>query len=86
MQLSIAKNAYRSAVAKYGAAQSQLLTAGQYYRDELKLYKEGQVIYIELLDAQNQLINARLESNIALFDAWSRYADIERANAGFNLN
>jgi outer membrane protein TolC len=44
-----------------------LRTADQYYRDELKLYKEGQAIYIELLDAQNQFINARLESNIALY-------------------
>lgn len=86
MQLSINKNAYRSAVARYEAAQSQLKTAGQYYGDELKLYKEGQIIYIELLDAQNQLINARLEANIALFDAWGKYADIERANASFNLN
>jgi len=85
-QLSIAKNAYQSSVAQYNAAQTQLQTAYQYYSDELKMYKEGQALYIELLDAQNQLINARLESNIALYDAWTRYADIERANASFNLN
>jgi len=86
MQLSVAENNFQSAIAQYDAAQSQLKTADKYYRDELRLYKEGQTIYIELLDAQNQLINAQLESNIALFDAWIRYADIERATASFNLN
>ena len=86
MQLSISRNAYQSAVANYNAAQSQLQTADQYYKDELKLYKAGQALYIELLDAQNELISARLASNIALFDAWGRYADIERATASFNLN
>jgi outer membrane protein TolC len=86
MQLTLSRNAYQSAVANYNAAQSQLQTAGQYYRDELKLYKEGQALYIELLDAQNELINARLASNIALYDAWGKYADIERASASFSLN
>lgn len=85
-QLDIAKNDFLSSIAQYESAQSQLKTSEQYYKDELRLYKEGQAIYIELLDAQNQLINARLESNIALFEAWIRYADIERAKASFNLN
>ncbi|MTH15833.1 TolC family protein [Flavobacterium sp. LC2016-01] len=85
-QLNIAKNDFQSAVAQHDAAEKQLKTTDQYYKDELRLYKEGQALYIELLDAQNQLINAQLEANIALFDAWIRYADIERATASFNIN
>lgn len=85
-QLNVAKNDFQSTVAQYDAAQSQLKTADLYYRDELRLYKAGEAIYIELLDAQNQLINAQLDANNALFDAWIRYADIERATASFNLN
>lgn len=84
-QLISTKNAFLSAAAQYKAAQSQLHSSDIYFRDELRLYKEGKVIYIELLDAQNQLINARLESSNTLFDTWIRYADIERANASFNL-
>jgi len=84
-QLITSKNAFVSATAQYSAAQSQLHSSEIYYQDELRLYKEGQAIYIELLDAQNQLINARLESNNALFDTWIRFAEIERANASFNL-
>jgi len=85
-QLNMAKNAYQAASAQYDAAQAELKTAGRYYNDELKLYKQGQALYIELLDAQHQLIDAQLEANIALYDAWSKCADIERANASFNLN
>lgn len=84
-QLISARNAYRSTVAQYDAAQSQLRSSDTYYRDELRLYKEGKALYIELLDAQNQLINARLQSSNSLFDTWIRFADIERANASFTI-
>lgn len=84
-ELAVRKNDFQSALAQYHAAQSQLRTAQTYYDDELKLYKEGLAIYIELLDAQNQLINAKLDSNIALFNTWISYAAIERASASFNI-
>jgi outer membrane protein TolC len=51
-----------------------------------RLYKEGQALFIELLDAQNQLITAKLQLNISLFDTWIKATEIERANAGYNLN
>lgn len=82
-ELEVRRNDMQSAIAQYKAAQSQLRTAQTYYEDVLKLYKEGMAIYIELLDAQNQLINARLNANIALFDTWIAYAAVERANASF---
>jgi len=84
-ELRVRQNEMQSAVAEYQAAQSQLKTAQTYYDDVLKLYKEGMAIYIELLDAQNQLINARLNANIALFDTWIAYAAVERANASFTI-
>jgi len=84
-ELYVRKNDFQSVLAQYNAAQSQLKTAETYYNDELKLYKEGLAIYIELLDAQNQFINARLDSNIALFNTWISYVAIERANASFNI-
>jgi len=85
-ELKVRQNEMQSAIAQYQSARSQLETAQTYYNDELKLYREGVAIYIELLDAQNQLINARLEANIALFDTWITQASIERANAGFTFN
>jgi outer membrane protein TolC len=84
-ELQVRQNEFQSALALYHAAESQLKTAQTYHSDELKLYKEGLAIYIELLDAQNQLINARLDLNIALFDAWITHATIERASASFSI-
>ncbi len=85
LQLTTSINAYQSASKQYEAAQYQVTTAQKYLLDMQKIYKEGQAIFIELLDAQNQLINAQLQSNVQLFDMWIKASDIERANANFNL-
>jgi len=84
-ELNVRRTNLQSAIAHYKAAQSQLKTSKTYYEDMTKLYKEGMAIYIELLDAQNQWVDAQLQSNIALFDTWISFAAIERANASFNL-
>ncbi|MFA6058733.1 MAG: TolC family protein [Taibaiella sp.] len=84
-ELQVRKAALESAIAQYKAAQSQLKTSQTYYNDMTKLYKEGMAIYIELLDAQNQWVDAQLQSNIALFDTWISLTAIERANASFNI-
>ncbi|MFY7987365.1 MAG: TolC family protein [Flavobacterium sp.] len=86
LQLTVNNNAYKAALAEYNAANSQVNASQKYYNDMFKLYKEGQAIFIELLDAQNQLITAKLQKNISLFDIWIKATEIERANAGYNLN
>jgi outer membrane protein TolC len=84
-ELSVRKNGLVSSMAQYRAALTEMHTAQTYYGDELKLYKEGLAIYIELLDAQNQLIDTRLQTNISLYDTWIANAEIERATAGFSI-
>ncbi len=84
-ELNVRRANLQSASAQYRAAQSQLKTSQTYYNDMTKLYKEGMAIYIELLDAQNQWVDAQLQSNIALFDTWISLTAIERANASFNI-
>ncbi|MEO7215147.1 MAG: TolC family protein [Mucilaginibacter sp.] len=84
-ELKVRQAGMQSAIAQYEAAQSQLKTSLTYYGDMLKLYKQGLAIYIELLDAQNQWINAQLNTNIALYDTWIAYTAIERANASFTI-
>jgi outer membrane protein TolC len=86
LQLVTARNAFQSAVAAYRSAQSQVNSSLRYYQDVQKLYKEGRALLVELLDAQNQLISARLQNNISLFDTWIKAAEIERANAGYSIN
>lgn len=85
LQLILARNAYNSSLAQYTSALKQLAASEKYYQDELKLYKQGQALFIELLDGQNQLIGAQLQRNVSLYYTWIKAADIERANAGFGL-
>ena len=84
-ELKVRQADMQSAIAQYAAAGTQVKASETYYGDMLKLYKEGMAIYIELLDAQNQLIDAQLHANISLFDTWIAYTAIERANASFTI-
>lgn len=84
-ELKVRQANMHSAIAQYEAARSQLSTSQTYYNDLSKLYKEGMAIYIELLDAQNQWVDAQLQANIALFDTWIAFTAIERANASFKI-
>jgi outer membrane protein TolC len=86
LKLSTSLNDYYAAIANYTAANASLKTAQTYATDMMKLYKEGQALYIELLDAQNQLIQTKIQSSITLYNTHMKYAEIERATASFNLN
>ena len=83
LQLTTSNNSFKTVIAEYNAAQSQVASSQKYYNDMFRLYKEGQALFIELLDAQNQLVTAKLQLNISLFDTWIKATEIERANASF---
>jgi outer membrane protein TolC len=86
LQFQVSQNNLKSALEQFHAAKNQKESAKKYNDDVTKLYKEGQAIYIELLDAQNQWVNAQLNTNIALYNSWIAFAELERANATFTLN
>lgn len=85
-QLTQSFNNYRSATASYGSAQSQVSFAVKYYNDQFKAYKEGQLLYIELVDAQNQLTNARLLLAQAFAGVQVAQAQLERDQAAYPIN
>jgi hypothetical protein len=76
---------YQSAVVQYRNAQEQEKSASEYFTLMSKRYKEGQALYIEYLDARNELTLASLQKCIAYYDAWIHHAELERANASFNI-
>ncbi len=86
LQMFSIANEYSSALSKHIASKSVLNAAQTNYTDALKLYKEGIIIYLELLDAQNQLINAQLQVSISSENVLSKMAEIERINATFKFN
>lgn len=56
LQYQTAKNNFLAKAEVYKAEKDQNKSASKFNEDIYKLYKQGQAIYIELLDAQNQLI------------------------------
>lgn len=86
LQITTATNALRSTLAQHEAAQSQVVASQQNYRDLQRLYREGQILFIELLDGQNQVIADQLQVAISRFDAWARQAELERATAALSIN
>nr|WP_314896365.1 TolC family protein [uncultured Flavobacterium sp.] len=86
LQFQVSQNNLKSALEQFYADKNQKEAAKKYNEDITKLYKEGQAIYIELLDAQNQWVNAQLNTNIALYNSWIAFAELERANATFTFN
>lgn len=86
LQFQVSRNNLKSALEQFYADRNQKESAKKYNDDITKLYKEGQAIYIELLDAQNQWVNAQLNTNIALYNSWIAFAELERANATFTFN
>lgn len=86
LQFQVSQNNLKSALEQFNADKNQKTAAKKYNDDISKLYKEGQAIYIELLDAQNQWVNAQLNTNISLYNSWIAFAELERANATFTFN
>ncbi len=86
LQFTTALNNFHASLYSYQSAVSTLNSSKKYYSDLLRLYKEGQALFIELLDAQNQLIQSELQVNISLYDTYIKAAEVEKANATFILN
>ncbi|MEP7093426.1 MAG: TolC family protein, partial [Flavobacterium sp.] len=85
LQYQVSQNNLKSALEQFYADKNQKESSKKYNEDITKLYKEGQAIYIELLDAQNQWVNAQLNTNISLYNSWIAFAELERANATFTF-
>lgn len=85
LQAELAKNSLNSAKEIYESKASQVSTAERYYRDMLRRYKEGNLNFIELLDAQTQITTAQLQQSISLYDVWIKWVELERAKASFDL-
>jgi outer membrane protein TolC len=85
MQLVQSVNNLHTAISDYQNAKTQLALAEKYYADQFKVYKAGQLLYIELLDALTQLTNARLQVAVTIANVQVAYADTERNAATFPL-
>lgn len=86
MQLNQSYNNYESAKAAYKSTVAQLTFASKYYNDQLKAYKAGQLLFLELVDAQDQLTGARLQLSEAQANLQITLAELERGQATYPIN
>lgn len=86
LQAETAMNKLSSAKQIYEASKSQTFLSEQYYQDQRKLYREGQLLYLELLDAQNRLISDQLQQSISYLNVQTRAVELERAKASYPLS
>nr|WP_294869605.1 TolC family protein [uncultured Pedobacter sp.] len=85
LEVITAQNKLNAALQAFKASVSQSSLSLQYYKDEQRLYKEGQALYLELLDAQTRLINDQLKQSIAYLNMLTRTTELERAKASYIL-
>ncbi|GAB4341243.1 MAG: hypothetical protein OHK0038_20940 [Flammeovirgaceae bacterium] len=85
LQINTSKRFYDTSIAQYNSALSQLNLSKEFYDDMVKLYKEGQILYIELLDAQNQFANSQLQVSLAKANVWMKWTELERVMAVLNV-
>jgi outer membrane protein TolC len=85
LQYYAAQNNLISATEQYRSARLQLNSAELLYTDMKTLYAQGKALYIEMLDAWNQTITARLQSSLALADILIWQAETERASAAYSF-
>ena len=86
LQLDQAYHNYQSAKAAYKSVAAQLQFAAKYYNDQLKAYRAGQLLYLELVDAQDQLTGARLQIADAQANLQIALAELERDQATYPIN
>ncbi|SKB84917.1 TolC family protein [Dyadobacter psychrophilus] len=86
LQSQTASNKLNAAIRIFQASKSQTALSQQYYQDQQKLYREGQLLYIELLDAQNRLVSDQLQQSISYMVMQTRSAELERAQASYSFS
>lgn len=79
-------NNYSSAKAADKSARATLALADKYFRDQVKAYQAGQLLYLELLDAQDQLTSARLRIAQTQAELRISIAELERNQAIYPID
>jgi outer membrane protein TolC len=85
LQLSQSYNNYESAKAEYKSTVAQLSFATKYYNDQQKAYRAGQLLFLEVIDARDQLTGARLQMAAAQASLQIALAELEREQASYPI-
>ncbi len=81
----IAKRNLESSVSQARAYEQRIGHAEKLYKEVYLKYKEGSSNYLELIDAQSQLTQTRLQHAISLQNAWMRWSEYVYVRASYPI-
>jgi outer membrane protein TolC len=79
-------NNYRSALQALQALADETGSAREAYRLAERRFNEGQALQVELIDARTQMTSAELRYSLGRLAVLNRAADLERADASFEMH
>ena len=85
LSATVSKNNLLVEWKSYQSSLTQVAAASSYFRLIDRGYKVGTNSYIETVDARNQLMTAKLSSQVSLFNVLIAAADLERQTASYHL-
>ena len=86
LQARIAEKNLESSIKTEEANKSSHTSSWEYYKMVDKQYINGQKTLLDILDARYQLTISLVTYTISHFETLIKLAELERANAGYNLN
>lgn len=85
LQREIARKNTETAINMAQTFQIRIQSAEKLYTDLYKKYREGSANYLELLDAQTQVTQIKIQYNLARYNAWIKWAEFVYASAAFPI-
>ncbi len=86
LQSQVAHDNYETSLKAEEASRRSLLSSKEYYKVVNRHYAVGQKSLLDLLDARNQLTGSQIAYTVSHFETLIRLAEVERANATYNIN
>ena len=85
LQQQITRKNAETAIEMADTYRERIVSAERLYQDIYKKYKEGTANYLELLDAQTQVTQTKIQYNLARQNAWMKWTDHVYASASFPI-
>ncbi len=85
LQKEIAKRNYHASVSQAQSYEQRISDAGKMYKEVFAKYREGSSNYLELIDAQSQWTQMRLQHAISILNAWTKWSEYQYVNASYPI-
>ncbi|HMS98705.1 MAG TPA: TolC family protein, partial [Saprospiraceae bacterium] len=85
LEVLTSENKLNAALDQVNTYAPRVRSAEQFYKDVYTRYKEGIAGYLELVDAQTQLTQSKLQFQLAKYNSWIQWSEWVYASAMINI-